>query len=177
MKLIPKRKVSPKEFPEFAGEGDLISYGDIVSYITQMSDYITYSSQFISNLYTTIEYINNYIRVITEFTGNLDDILDGITYGRVLQTNLSSGALKIITSQIALLNLIPATDDTSYLGSVSKLWRLLYVHDILLNSDILPASDDTSYLGLDSRKLHTGYIKRLYADTRMKIPGGTDMYD
>lgn len=57
----------------------------------------------------------------------LDDIADGSTYGRVLLTNLTSNALKIITAQTNLLDLVPATDNASDLGSDSKKFLLGYI--------------------------------------------------
>lgn len=108
---------------------------------------------------------------------DLDDIADGTTYGRVLQTNLSTNALKIITAQSALLGLIPATNDTSDLGSATHLWRYLYTHDISLNTDITPVTTNASDLGSSSKEFALGYIKNAYHDTRLQIPVGTDMYD
>ncbi len=123
MKLIPKRKLVPEEVPP--GMGGVANYlSEIISYITQYNNTFNTGS----------------------FIGSLDDILDGITYGKVLNTNLSSNALKIITAQTALLDLLPATDNTSDLGSSTKEFAL-------------------------------GYIKKAYADTRLRIPVGANMYD
>ena len=108
MKLIPKRKLLPRSYPE----------GDIQITTENINEVINNFNNSLSQTFTTNTYITEITKTIVEgVIGTLDDILDGITYGRVLQTNLSSGALKIITAQTALLDLIPATTNTSDLGS------------------------------------------------------------
>jgi len=144
LKLIPKRKVAPKEFEE---GGDIFSY-----------------------LYQTLQYLTEIYQEFYLMVDSLDDIPDGITYGRVLQTNLVNNALKIITAQSALLDLIPATDDTSDLGSSSKRWQAAYIDAIELGTLITPTTDDTAGVGSSSKKFASGYIKKVYCDTEMYIP-------
>jgi len=83
-------------------------------------------------------------------------------------------------------NLIPLGDDAYDLGSASKQFAELYCASIEASAilalkagtaiepqaDIIPNTDDAHDLGSLSNQFYGGYFK-----SRLKIPGGSDMYD
>jgi len=118
--------------------------GDIQITTENINEVINNFNSSLSNTYNTSTYITEITKTIVgAVIASLDDILDGTLYGKVLQTNLSSGALKIITAQTALLDMTPATTGVSDVGGPTKEFLLGYIQKMYMDTRcVIPVGTD-----------------------------------
>ncbi len=117
--------------------------------------------------------------VIQYYTGS-----DGYLYA-------GAGAIVINADGIAitgdsLFNFVWGGTIEAYMGmQAGNLWKLsggsniiqIQGSEIRIEGHLYPNDDDTDENGSTSKRWSKGYIRKVYADTRLKIPVGADMYD